>query len=312
MSQKALSAPEKQEQYSVEQLDLLAFGAILWRKSGWIALIVLLASGITFALCQFVMKPQWRAEAYIEAPREPDLGNYYALSEMYDLIASRTANRDSTPTHNPVEIQSAVDSLDARVFQAFLQNLRSYDILRVFWENSHYYKQLQTGEAAHDQALLEGLIANVVYQAGNAAKGLNDRVYLTLNNPKQATELLQALLDFVNERTHQQEYATLIAKWKNLFEQVKLAAEHKLGQTQQGDIVPVSVWESKLAMMRSVSPLDNQFRAFHYLKTPVQPLAPHSPNTALWVLLSAFAALIIGCAIVIMLALRDLTQKTNA
>ncbi|MBE2899038.1 LPS chain length-determining protein [Pasteurellaceae bacterium 20609_3] len=295
----------------VEQLDLLAFGGILWRKSWLIAMFVLCASAIAFAVCQFVVKPQWRAEAYIEAPKEQDLGNYYALSQMYDLIASRNGQA-ADPEPAPVgEQQSAVGGLNGQVFSAFLQNLRAYDVLRAFWENSNYYQQLQTGDSHHDQALLESLIERVVYQPGNPAKGLDDRVYLTLNNPKQATELLSALMNYVNEQTHQQEYATLIAKWKNLFEQVKLAASNKLGQTQQGAIVPPSVWESKLAMMRSVSPLDNQFQAFHYLKTPVQPLAPHSPNTALWVLLSGFAGLILGCALVIMLALRARNGKAK-
>ncbi|MBE2896804.1 LPS chain length-determining protein [Pasteurellaceae bacterium HPA106] len=310
MSHPALPPSEAPIQ-RVEQLDLLAFGGILWRKIWLIAILVLAACAIAFALCQFVVKPQWRAEAYIQAPKEQDLGNYYALSQMYDLIASRDQFKPEQEAA-PQEGQSAVGGLNGRVFNAFLQNLRAYDVLRAFWENSNYYKQLQTGESSHDQALLESLIEKVVYQAGNPAKGLDDRISLTLSNPKQATELLTALLRFVNEQTHQQEYATLIAKWKNLFEQVKLASANKLGQTQQGDIVPASVWESKLAMMRSVSPLDNQFQAFHYLKTPVQPLAPHSPNTALWVLLSGFAAFILGCALVIMLSLRDLKRKANA
>ncbi|MGR3807936.1 Wzz/FepE/Etk N-terminal domain-containing protein [Pasteurella testudinis] len=288
------SPPQKQ----IEQLDLLAFVKILWQKSGLILLFIALASALAYALTTFVVKPSWRAEAYIEAPRENELGNYYALFNMYQLVEAKPASRT-------IETDAAAaPSVNQAVYHVFKQQLKAYDVRRSFWQNSDYYKQQLNGDKNHDDSLLEALIGSITFVEGNARNNSNDKVELTLNNPKQAAELLNAYLTYTNLATRQVEYGNLIAKWKNLFDRVTLAVNNKLEQDQQGNLVPVSVWQSKQAMMTSVQPLDNQFSAFHYLKTPVQPLSPHSPNQMLWILAAAFSALLLGCALAVILALR--------
>ncbi|MGR6981745.1 Wzz/FepE/Etk N-terminal domain-containing protein [Testudinibacter sp. P27/CKL/0425] len=287
--------------YLIERLDLLAFVNILWRKSWLILLLVLLSSAVAYALTAFVMKPSWRAEAYIEVPQESQLGNYYALYNMYQLIEAK-------PSEQPSEVESP---LPQTIFQQFKQQVKAYDVLKNFWLQSDYYKQMLNGDKVHDDALLERLIAAISLTEGNARNNSNDKIELTLDNPKQAAELLTAFMAYANLSTRQAEYGNLIAKWKNLFDRVTLAANHNLGHDQQGQLVSAAVWQSKLAMMTSVQPLDNQFNAFHYLKTPVQPLTPHSPNQMLWILSAGFIGLLLGCALAIILALRGFARATQ-
>lgn len=298
MSQ-TLSKQTPEQVHDIEQLDLLGFILLLLRKSGLIVLLVILASAVAYAVTTYVMKPVWRAEAYLDAPQEYELGNYYALYNMYQLI-------DATPislsdTHE--------DTLPQVVYQQFLQQVESYDVVKHFWLASDYYKQMQNGDKQHDEGLLEHLIASIRLQAGNPRNDNRDKIELTSDNPKQAAESLAAFMAFANLNTRQTEYTRLITKWKNLFDRVSLAANNNLEQDRQGQLVNAAIWKSKLTMMTSVQPLDNQFQAFRYLKTPVQPLTPTSPNKILWVLTAGFAGLLIGCALVIMLALRDYNRS---
>ncbi|MGV6988954.1 Wzz/FepE/Etk N-terminal domain-containing protein [Testudinibacter sp. P80/BLE/0925] len=296
------AAPQPQ---LIEHLDLLAFAKILLRKSWLILLLMAVASAVAYVVTQFAIKPSWRAEAYVEAPKESELGNYYALYNMYQLVDAKGGVGNAGET-----VQSAVEnSLTQGIYQQFKQQVKAYDVLKNFWLNSDYYKQMMNGDRAHDEALLESLIAGIHFTEGNARNNSNDKIELTLDNPKQAAELLNAFIRYANLSTRQMEYGNLIAKWKNLFDRITLAADNQLGQDQQGQLVPASVWQSKLAMMTSVQPLDNQFNAFHYLKTPVQPLAPYSPNPVLWMLSAAFAALLFGCAFAVILALRDFSRR---
>ena len=312
LSQKELSQREL-SQKEIEHLDLLSFVKILWRKSAWILLLMVAASAVTYAITAFVVKPSWRAEAYIEAPKENQLGNYYALHNMYQLISgNKTEIQPQDSASVATTVVPAVTTLPQTIYQQFKQVVKSYDVLKSFWLNSDYYKQMMNGDKNHDDALLESLIGSITFTEGNARNNSSDKIEMTLANPKQAAELLQGFIAYANLITRQVEYDTLIAKWKNLFDQVNLAVANKLEQDGQGNIVPASVWQSKLAMMTSVQPLDNQFSAFHYLKTPVQPLAPNSPNQMLWILAAAFAALLLGSALAIILALRSYSQKNYA
>ncbi|MDH3000145.1 hypothetical protein A1D23_08080 [Chelonobacter oris] len=296
--------------HTVEQLDLLAFVKILLRSSWLILLLMIIAGGLAYVVSSLVIKPAWRAEAYIEAPKENELGNYYALYTMYQLLEAKPLSAQLS--------DEAGKALPQAIYQQFTQRAKSYDVLKAFWADSDYYKQMMNGDKNHDEALLERLISSITLTEGNARNNSNDKVELTLDNPKQAAELLTAFMTYANISARQAEYATLIAKWKNLFDRITLAANHHLGQDQQGQLVSPAVWQSKLTMMTSVQPLDNQFQAFHYLKTPVQPLAPYSPNSLLWTLTAAFAGLLAGCALAIILALRKFSQtrmphsQTNA
>ncbi|KAE9529320.1 Wzz/FepE/Etk N-terminal domain-containing protein [Testudinibacter aquarius] len=296
-------APQQSQQ--IEQLDLLAFVTILWRKSWLILLLMGAAAALAYVVTAFVVKPSWRAEAYIEAPRENELGNYYALYNMYNLISADSSAVQPQQTLSGNAVNAEPLTLPQSVYQQFVQQVKSYDVLKNFWLSTDYYKQMMNGDKNHDDGLLESLITSVNFVEGNARNNSNDKIELTLNNPKQAAELLTAFVTYANITTRQTEYTRLISQWKTLFDQVNLAVSNKLEQDQRGNIVPASVWQSKLAMMTSVQPLDNQFSAFHYLKTPAQPLSPSSPNAMLWILAAAFAALLLGSALAIILALRQ-------
>lgn len=113
----------------------------------------------------------------MSAPDIVLLGNYYALSSTYQFIKNKENQRQET------EI----------VYQEFLKQLMSEEMIRRFWENTEYYKQKQTGEDHIDLALLEKLTKAIKFKSAQTLD-VADSVSLALENPKLATELLSSLL----------------------------------------------------------------------------------------------------------------------
>ncbi|GJH42557.1 LPS chain length-determining protein [Pasteurella canis] len=214
----------------------------------------------------FSVNKSWIAEAKVERPNVVSLGNYYSLSSTYQFIQDQDNNN--------------IDETDI-VYHEFRRQLNSDNLIRHFWQTSEYYKQKQTGESHIDLALLEKLIKNIKFQMGHSNE-LADTITLELENPKLATELLSAFIDYVNQETRQVIYSNLITKWKVVFERVKNATEFNLGKNTSNVVDFKQDWQGQLQMMRAVSPLDEQFTAYRYAKRPTQPLDPASPNRLCW------------------------------
>ncbi|MDO9735384.1 transporter, partial [Glaesserella parasuis] len=83
----------------------------------------------------------------------------------------------------------------------------------------------------------------------------------TLINPNEAVTLLTDFIAFSTLQTRADLNTELITKWKVLFQQVKQLAETSTGTAQQE-------WTTKLNLMRSVQPLDNQLTAYRLVKSP--------------------------------------------
>ncbi|OOF37757.1 hypothetical protein [Rodentibacter heidelbergensis] len=213
---------------------------------------------ISTALCGVIgyassywIKPQWQTEAEITQPTLTELGNYYSLFSMYHLIKGQ---------------DNAEDKVAELVYQHYTEQLVSYDNLKQFWENAPYYRE----KAENNAKNLNTLIQNTHFQPLNKHAG---KITLTLNEPEEAQALLSSLLNHNNLLTRKVMYDQLILQWKNLFTQVKTAAELNLGNLPYGHVVERQDWQGKLNMMKSVSPLDEQFTAYHLTKTPQQPEA---------------------------------------
>ncbi|MDP9499345.1 LPS chain length-determining protein [Bisgaard Taxon 45] len=233
----------------------------------------------------YLKSKTWLAEAHVSAPDVALLGNYYALSSTYQFIKNK---------ENP---QSDTDI----AYQEFTKQITSEEVIRHFWESTEYYKQKQTGETHIDLALLEKLTKAIKFKS--TQNGFVDKVTLELENPKFATELLSSFIDQVNLETRKTAYSNLITQWKVLFEQVKKAAEFNLGKNGVSSLASED-WHGKLQMMRSVSPLDEQFSAYRYLKKPTQPMIYVSPNRQCWGVIGASIGLILALFILAFLNLR--------
>ncbi|OOF62109.1 hypothetical protein [Rodentibacter sp. Ppn85] len=215
---------------------------------------------ISTALCgaigyasSYWLNPEWKTEAEITHPTRSELGNYYSLLSMYQLMQGKN-NADS----NVPEL----------VYQNFTEQLVSYNNLKDFWENSTYYKQKISENTVKNARLLNDLIKNTHFQPLSHNTG---KITITLSELGESQALLSSLLDNNNSITRKVMYADLILQWKNLFTQVKTAAELNLGNISYGNNAAPQDWQGKLNMMKSVNPLDENFTAFHFTKNPQQP-----------------------------------------
>ncbi|OOF78201.1 hypothetical protein BKG96_06520 [Rodentibacter caecimuris] len=240
---------------------------------------------ISTALCGAIgyasgywLNAKWKTEAEITQPTLSELGNYYSLHSMYQLMQGK----DTT--------DSKVTEL---VYQNFTKQLISYDNLKHFWENSSYYKQKISKNTTDNARLLNDLINNTHFQPISYNIG---KITITLSEAGESQALLSSLLDNSNTITRQMMYADLILQWKNLFTQVKTAAELNLGNIPYGNSVERQDWQGKLNMMKSVNPLDENFTAFHFTKSPQQ-MEIRGPNS--WGYLGAGIGLLLGLFVIL-------------
>lgn len=254
-------------------------------------LIITICVGAVGALvgygATYAMKEQWRVEVEIQPPKVEQLGNYYALDSMYQLISENKTALEA----------NAAQQVSEKVYQNFKQLFQSYDYLANFWKNSQFYQQRQTNIAERDEALLQQLIESTQFSAGDASKNQPDRILLTLDNPKQALELMVLFVNDINNSNRKLVYQDLIVKWKTLFNQVNLAAQNE-NQPAQG-----MNWSAKLNMMKSVSPLDDHLLSFNVIKSPMQPKEPLQ-NPLLWTAVGGAIGLLLGLLLALLFGKR--------
>ncbi|BFU59538.1 MULTISPECIES: LPS chain length-determining protein [Rodentibacter] len=228
-----------------------------------------LCGGIGYATSYWV-HPIWKTEAEITQPALSQLGNYYSLSSMYHLMKSQDKADENIPNE---------------VYQNFTEQLVSYDNLKNFWENSAYYQQKIAGDTKEKIPLLNELIEETHFQPINNKSG---KITLRLNESEQLNTSLSSLINNANALTQKHLYDELIIQWKNLFTQVKTAAQFNLNNSNSARNQD---WQEKLNMMRSVSPLDEQFTAFHFIKSPQ---APKPQGRKSWAIIGAGIGFLFG------------------
>lgn len=243
-------------------------------------LIIFLASILFFGLIglssSYFYKTSWTAEAHIGKPTVGELGNYYSLFSMYQLVNG--------------EVNSLNTASDI-VYKELKHQLSSYDTKKVFWEQSEYYKQKITGDTKEDLILLDKLIHSI--EVAHFNNGNVITVYSKLDNPKQAKDILSNFIENVNIKTREVVYSELINQWKTLFGIVTTASQLKLGTIQNGEVVSNQDWSGKLNMMKSVAPLDNKLIAYRYTKSPSLPTSSNLKHIY-WFIYGALIGLFIG------------------
>lgn len=294
------------EQQQIESLDLLDFFKVLGRGLWLILLCTALFGGIAFG-ATYLIKQEWKAEAYIDPPTTVEIGNYYALFSTYKLVSGNAIDTS-------VQDKKALLDNDAQIiegaYQEMKRQLTSYDTRRQFWLNTDYYKQQLTDDSKKDTDLLETLIVNTRFAEGNQAKKLPARITLQLDNPKQATELLTAFMEVANVAAREALYRDLIVKWQTLFNQTNSAVQANLGKIKQGPYIDEQDWPGKLKVMQSVKPLDNNFTGYRSIKAPIL-LAKTYPVRMLWTSIAAVFGVLFGCALVLSLNLRKSRKRSQ-
>lgn len=288
------------QKQQAESLDLLDFFKVLFKGSWLIVLAVVLCGGIGFA-ASYSVKQKWTAEAHIYQPITPELGNYYPYASMYKLLSGSNANEGE-----------ATEVILTQTYQELKRQIAAYDTIVLFWEDNDYYKQQVTGDMAKDQDLLNELIDNTVFVAGNEGKNQPDRVLLTLDNPKRAVELLLMYINYANLSARNVLYSDFMVQWRTLSDQVNVSAQMNLPAVQNGHMTSTAGWQAKFKMMSAVTPkFDNKLQAFRYLKAPT--LLPQSrPNRILWASIGGIFGFLFGCALVLSLNLRTLKRRETA
>lgn len=213
---------------------------------------------------------QWQAEAQTAAPVVSQLGNYYALSEVYAVVQGEPLNQTE------------------QVYHAFRQLLQSPEVRRVFLSEHDLIKQHAATQKQLVEAILPDFLANFSLNLTaypNPAAAQFDRIAVRAETAEGAKTLLNDYLQFVQRQAREQLNGELIARWKVKFDQVKFAAENALGAVQGNATLPPD-WAGKLKLMKSVQPLDNNLQPFRLMQMPtVTQISRQSPLD--WALLGA-------------------------
>lgn len=260
--------------------------------------------------------PEWKAEASFDKPRILELGNYYSLFSTYSFlnggegVAYQVVSNDKgvlnlTPSSSPKAEQEAIDGS----YQEFKRNLTSHDVLLQFLSQAESVKRKAQLEN-QPVALVAQKVAEQFAFNGKTAS-LADRLSVVSANPEEANQLLSEFIAFANLQTKQSLNAELIAKWKNLFQQINKMAELKLGAVQLGNQIAAQDWQGKLDLMKQVQPLDNQLVAYRFNKSPSVPLTPNSPAPLLWAMIGALSGLIFGIFYISVRAVNRSTEKAD-
>ncbi|EFM95725.1 hypothetical protein [Actinobacillus pleuropneumoniae] len=246
----------------------------------------------------------WKATAEFEPPKVSTLGNYYTLFSTYTFLNGGDgvsynviADDKGSLSLAPEICRKAEDSATLGSYNEFKRNLISTDVLVEFLTQTETVKL--KAQLTHQPIVMtaQSLAEQFVFQAATKTQPF-DSLSVRSANPEEAYKLLNDFIAFANQQTKQTLNAELVAKWKNLFQQIKSAADIKLGAIQQGNQIATQDWNGKLNLMRSVQPLDDQLTAFRFVKTPSVPLTPDTPNPTLWMMIGALAGLLLGMVIV--------------
>lgn len=201
---------------------------------------------------------QWKVTANFEVPKVAELGNYYALYGIYDLVQN---DGKSTPNLEQIAAEQS--------YGEFKKALTAADHRYQFMVENPLVKQIA---AAYNRPLPEMAREFADKLQFDATKG---SLSFTLVNPEQASQILNEFIALQTLQTRNLLNNDLISKWKFLFQNVKQSADANLAES----------WQAKLKLMQSVEPLDNQLLPYRLSQKPIAAAQPEPP-TNLYLLLA--------------------------
>lgn len=253
----------------------------------------------------YLTTPKWTATAEFDKPTIVELGNYYSLYSTYqflnggDGVAYQVVKNDKavltlSPSSSPKAEKSVVDESYAE----FKRNLVSMDVLVNFLSQSEIIKLKAQVENKPITIIAQQVAEQFVFKTDETTNPM-DSLSVTSANPEEANKLLADFIQYANQQAKQDLNAELITKWKVLFQQTQTAMEINLGATQNGNQIATQDWKGKLALMKSVQPLDDKLVAYRFIKSPSVPLSPSSPQPILWAMLGALGGALLGLLLVL-------------
>lgn len=170
-------------------LDVRGLFRALWVGRFWIIGLALLFAVIVLVYT-FFARQEWRATAVTDSPSVNMLGNYYLQQQFLHNLDAKVNPTTEAPL-----------SVTTDIYKEFIMQLASWDTRRDFWLQTDYYKQRMVGNSKADAALLDELIADIVFTPGDPLKNVSDGVVLAAETAADANNLLRQYVAFASQRT---------------------------------------------------------------------------------------------------------------
>lgn len=209
------------------ELDVRSLFSTLWRGKLWI-----ICGALLFALAAlvytFFARQEWSATAITDRPTVNMLGGYYSQQQFLSNLDARTG---------PVAVDkpSAMDE----AYKEFTMQLASWDTRREFWQQTDYYRQRQSGNSKADAALLNEMIGNIQFTAGDVTRNLNDNVKLIAETAADANNLLRQYVAFASQRAAKHLNDELKGAWDARIVQIQ-------AQVKRQEAVAQSIYQRRV------------------------------------------------------------------
>lgn len=209
------------------ELDIRGLFRTLWKGKFWIVGIAV-AFALIALVYTFFARQEWSANAITDRPTVNMLGGYYSQQQFL-------RNLDIKANMEPVDQPSAMDE----AYKEFIMQLSAYDTRRDFWLQTDYYKQRQVGNSKADAALLDDMVDNIQFTAGDITRNINDSVKLIAETAADANNLLRQYVAFASQRTASHLNEELTGAWAARSTQMK-------AQVKRQEAVAKAIYDRKV------------------------------------------------------------------
>lgn len=209
------------------ELDIRGLFRTLWKGKFWIIGIAV-AFALVALVYTFFVRQEWSANAITDRPTVNMLGGYYSQQQFL-------RNLDMRANMAPVDQISVMDE----AYKEFIMQLSAYDTRRDFWLQTDYYKQRQVGNSKADAALLDELVDNIQFTAGDITRSLNDSVKLIAETAPDANNLLRQYVAFASQRAASHLNEELTGAWNARTIQMK-------AQVKRQEAVAKAIYDRKI------------------------------------------------------------------
>jgi lipopolysaccharide biosynthesis protein WzzE len=209
------------------ELDIRGLFRTLWKGKFWIIGIAV-AFALIALIYTFFARQEWSANAITDRPTVNMLGGFYSQQQFL-------RNLDIRANSAPVDQPSVMDE----AYKEFVMQLSAYDTRRDFWLQTDYYKQRQVGNSKADAALLDEMVDNIQFTAGDITRNLNDSVKLIAETAPDANNLLRQYVAFASQRAASHLNEELTGAWNARTGQMK-------AQVKRQEMVAKSIYDRKV------------------------------------------------------------------
>ncbi|WP_312584502.1 ECA polysaccharide chain length modulation protein [Atlantibacter sp.] len=244
------------------ELDVRGLFRTFWAGKIWI--VGFAALFIIGALVYTIFaRQEWSATAITDRPTVNMLGSFYSQQQFLRNLDDRT-------NPNGADQPSVMDD----AYKEFIMQLSAWDTRRDFWLQTDYYQQRKAGNSKVDAALLDELIGNIQFTAGDFTHNINDSVKLIAETAPDANNLLRQYVAFASERAASHLNDELKGAWAARTIQMK-------AQVKRQEAVAKSIYNRKMQSVQEALKIAQQ----HNISTSeTQVPAEELPDSELFML----------------------------